>query len=213
MHSFNCTQSIYQIEFNEKIYGKDTNDYNIYLTRFAIYVTLNLEDSIILGVIQKIIHREECERTDIFCLNTYQIVHYLNQHEILYKTKKGRIEFINQLTGLVIYGFSCSWGGMYNPPEAIKMIDYVRSKNYKELSNWLNGINPELQAYAIEGLMMLKKKGIIIKSNDEFIIQHLIKRNSRINHCSGCSYGFTITIEDALKYIELHEKWDIFKSK
>jgi hypothetical protein len=34
---FNCTQSIYQIEFNEKIYGKDTNDYNIYLTRFAIY--------------------------------------------------------------------------------------------------------------------------------------------------------------------------------
>jgi hypothetical protein len=206
---FGCTQSLYNIEFHEQVYSKDTNDEGIYLRNFAIYVTLNLEDSIVLGILRQFIHREDCDREAIFCSNTYQIDRYLNQHEVLYKTQKSRTEFTNQLTGLIDFGFACGWGG-HKPPKAAEMVGFVHNRKYRELSNWLKGINPELQAYAIVGLMALRDSGIKIEPNDELIIYHLAERNSTINSCAGCAYGMSTTIEDVLKSIEWYKRY-VFK--
>jgi hypothetical protein len=209
---FNFRHSVYEIEINYKVKLKDKYDYHVFLNTFALYLVLNEEDSIVLGVIQELRGYEKIEKTDIFCLNTYQIDNYLNQHEAFYKVKKSKVEFINQLTRLIIYGFGCGNSSSFYPPEAKKMIHYVRKKGYKKLSNWLKEINPELQAYAIEGILILANKGIKIKENDELIIQHLIKRNSTINNCSGCEFG-TTTIEDVLKMVKWDEKRYINREK
>jgi hypothetical protein len=214
---FNYRQSVYVIGIEYKYYLKDEKKYRIHSKSFAIYLVLNSEDSIIIGVVREVISWEpgfeKIEKSDVFCLNLLQLDDYLTQHEQLYKMKKNKTEFINQITGLIIYGFGCSNGGGYYSPEAIKMIKYVRKNKYKKLSNWLKEINPELQVYAIEGLMMLANRGIKIKPNDALIIQHLKDRNSKINYCSGCAYGLTTTIEDVLKMIEWDEKRIVFRLK
>jgi hypothetical protein len=207
---FNCRHSINAIEINYKLDLKDKYKYHLISRTFILYLVLNSEDSIVLGVIQEQISsepaNEKIERTDIFCLNSYQVDLYLNQHEAFYKVKKSKTEFINQLTGLIIYGFGCSNGSGFYPPEALKMIGYVRKNKYKKLSNWLKEINPELQTYGVEGLMILANRGTKIKPDDALIIEHLRKRSSKINHCSGCAFGITTTIEEVLKMVEWDEK-------
>lgn len=180
--------------FSQQVYDVQINYNGNYLKFFQFFLVINSNDSIILGTLQELDYYGKTKKSENYIENDSQIASYLAKHKINYNTNLSKKELITQLTELIIYGFGCSDGGGYNPPKAKEMISYLKKKNYNRLSGWLRQISPELQAYAVHGLLQLHKKGVQIKQSDKDLIEQLKQRNSDIYHCSGCLYGLSTTI-------------------
>lgn len=187
---FGFSQIVYEIQTSYKVNA---------VKYFRVFLIITKEDSIVLGNLQELDYVDNIDKAENYIILRKEINNYLTQHKIKYGLALSETEFIKQLTELLIYGFGCSEGGVYFPPEAIKMLDYVENNNYKKLAEWLRQINPELQAYAIDGLTLLEKKGMLTEGNEKELILNLVKRNSKIYHCSGCIYGISTTLDEIIK--------------
>lgn len=187
---FGFSQTVFEIEIS---YDKS------YVKEFRVFLVTS-NDSIVLGNIQELDYYDKVKKSENYITVNQKITNYLNQHKEKYGLELSLKDFFRQLTELIIYGFGCSEGGEYYPPEAKQMKDFVNTQNYDKLARWLRQISPELQAYAVDGLFQLASKGIATKQVDKELIQYLKKRNSDVYHCSGCIYGITTTIEEILKW-------------
>ena len=68
------------------------------------------------------------------------------------------------------------------------MIQQFERKNKRVLKKWLTSMNPEKQAYAVQGFYYLQKhKGFIITKEEELLIDH-VKNLDRTIRCNGNSF-------------------------
>ena len=181
--------------------GFDFQPGRFFCETFRIYLVTDSTDRIIFGMIQKLEGNQiEVAKSEIFRSNDIQIVNYLKSHKSFYKSLKTKEDFIKQFTELEIYGVACGIGGVA-PSRAKQMKEFIQNENSEKLSSWLRELNPELQAYAIKGLLTLKRAGIHIKQDDLNIIEYLSVRNSNVYNCRGCSIGSTTTIKEIINQI------------
>jgi hypothetical protein len=62
------------------------------------------------------------------------------------------------------------------------MVRYYKNGNKRKLIKWLKSMNPELQAYAVQGLYYLEKhKGARLTEEEQRIILHIKKRTSSVH--------------------------------
>lgn len=117
------------------------------------------------------------------------------QKVILERTEKP--EFGKNNYDIFTYGTFCGIGG--TPPEKCQeMLGLVRESNYKELSNWLQSINPEIATYGYIGIDFLNKKGIEILPTEFGKMEQLRISEIQLNTCQGCYFGVTEKISEVL---------------
>jgi hypothetical protein len=113
----------------------------------------------------------------------------LTQYNSFYDAYFRFPEFIKELTRDLYFSLGCGETGGDLPPQAKQMVKWVEAGKIGKLVEWLKSPNFELQAYAVQGLMLIQKKGIQLEQKVIDAIDHLKKRNSIILHCSGCIMG------------------------
>lgn len=95
-------------------------------------------------------------------------------------------EYLVRLPSRSTFGYLCG-GDAQMPKEGIVMLNLVKEKNTKELTNWLNSINPVRQAYAYLGFSLLKARGIEIGVDIKNKMYKLKVSEIPIYSCSGCT--------------------------
>lgn len=113
---------------------------------------------------------------------------------------------------LKIYGDGCSFDGS-PPKEAQMMYQFVKTKNKKELINWLKSIDPEIQTYAAEGIYYLRKKGIKLNSEEKRIYNLAKSKDRVIITCRGCIYGVKENSNSILNEKKLDKKYKYLKKQ
>lgn len=115
-------------------------------------------------------------------------------------------------TDFEIYTFGTFCGFAGTPPfTCIDMLELVKSKNHKKLTEWLYSINPELSVYGYIGLNFLKRRGIKIQKNELDRMNQLEQSEIQLNTCQGCLYGVTERIKDVLEKENLDGMYKSFK--
>lgn len=91
------------------------------------------------------------------------------------------------------YGSMCGFGG--SPPEyRVKQNKLVKAMEKDSLISWLKSPVAEIQLYAIDGILTLKKSGIKFSKRVLKLIDIIEKKEGNANSCSGCfSENTTIT--------------------
>jgi hypothetical protein len=108
------------------------------------------------------------------------------------------------------YGTFCGIGG--TPPDKCQeMLGLVREKDYKELSNWLQSINPEIATYGFIGIDFLNRKGIEVLPTELGKMELLRKSEIQINTCQGCYFGVTEKISEVLTKNNLKQTYRGFE--
>lgn len=119
-------------------------------------------------------------------------------------------EFKNADFEIYTFGTFCGFAG--TPPlTCIDMLEYVKSKNHKKLTEWLYSINPELSVYGYIGLDFLKRREIKIHKNELDRMNQLEQSEIQLNTCQGCIYGVTERIKDVLEKENLDGMYKSFK--
>lgn len=85
----------------------------------------------------------------------------------------------------IVFGNHCGMGG-YKPEYRVKMNKLVKSKDTSTLIQWLKSTTIEIQLYAIEGILTLKKEGIEFEKQVLDLINLIEKKKGRAYTCSGC---------------------------
>ncbi len=97
-----------------------------------------------------------------------------------------------------VHGYRCGYSG--RPPLMRYEIDRLLENNdYETLATWLRSMNPEIQAYAYEGLLALSETGVYIKEEDIKIMEHLLNVDVELYACSGCLVGVKRDMSDVVK--------------
>jgi hypothetical protein len=108
------------------------------------------------------------------------------------------------------YGTFCGIGG--TPPDKCQeMLGLVREKDYKELSNWLQSINPEIATYGFIGIDFLNRKGIEVLPTELGKMELLRKSEIQLNTCQGCYFGVTEKISEVLTKNNLKQTYRGFE--
>lgn len=130
------------------------------------------------------------------------------QKVILERTEKP--EFGKNNYDIFTYGTFCGIGG--TPPDKCQeMLGLVRESNYKELSNWLQSINPEIATYGYIGIDFLNRKGIEILPTEFGKMEQLRISEIQLNTCQGCYFGVTEKISEVLTKKNLKQTYRGFE--
>lgn len=130
------------------------------------------------------------------------------QKVILEKTEKP--EFKKNNYDIFTYGTFCGIEG--TPPDKCKeMLGLVRENNYRELSNWLQSINPEIATYGYIGIDFLNRKGVGILPTEFRKMKQLCKSEIQLTTCKGCAFGVTERINEVLTKKNLKQTYRGFE--
>ncbi|PHN01371.1 hypothetical protein CRP01_37535 [Flavilitoribacter nigricans DSM 23189 = NBRC 102662] len=109
-----------------------------------------------------------------------------------------------------IFGHWCSIGGV-PPTYALRMLDLVNEKNKAVLSNWLLSFDPEIQAYATEGLYYLEQEGIPRSRQELELIEKLNMISNTLIKCEGCFYYVKRKFREDLDKKSLKRSYKAYK--
>ena len=135
---------------------------------------------------------------------------YLDKRNSIYTDNQHVYENFNALFDVYTFGTFCSIDGT-PPAKCLEMLELVNNKDYSELANWLNSINPEVSAYGYMGLFFLNQKGKRIKKNDKNLMDHIGLLDIQLNTCYGCLIGVTDQFKDGLSAKKLKNSYKAFK--
>lgn len=114
----------------------------------------------------------------------------------------------------VLYGSHCGFGGQ-DPVYREQLNYFIQNKAKKDLQNWLVSATPELQLYAIDGILTLSKKGVRFKDETYALIEVIANKEGNVNTCSGCTHWKTTIkseVEILLKKHDLSDQTSIRKA-
>ncbi|MNZ75869.1 hypothetical protein D3C78_943570 [compost metagenome] len=167
---------------------------------FQVFLLVK-NDSIVFGKVNMIgdnWRKKVVEKDTLFSVNPLLLNQYLHDHNVLYNTALSLKKLQAYITSDYFYSFACGDGSTTGPKESAKVLSWIEFENKQALNKWLRSANCELQAYAINGLLSIKKNGGSLTSEEERIIQHLLDRNSLVVNCSGCLMGLVKPIQQLL---------------
>ncbi|OFY83682.1 MAG: hypothetical protein A3F72_12775 [Bacteroidetes bacterium RIFCSPLOWO2_12_FULL_35_15] len=87
----------------------------------------------------------------------------------------------------VVYGKRCG-NGAQPPKYRVLCETAIKTQNLDLLNSWLRCPTIEKQAYAIEALIRLEEKGLILTDKQKQLIKIIKKKKERIIVCSGCRH-------------------------
>lgn len=130
-------------------------------------------------------------RTDKIVFENYdasELKAFLTKRNNLYRSAKKPKQAIREITSPEIYAFNC--GITNEKTKKGKLIDQlVKNENSAALIDMLKSLNCEEQAYGVTGLTMLATRGYTIQPEIRTLLEHIRKRNSPLESCSGCIIG------------------------
>ncbi|GEM_PF-3552348 len=156
------------------------------------------EDSIVYGELAK---REKYRFWAVqgyFPTHHERIQELMVQYNSFYDTNYRFDEFNKVLAQDYYYSMGCGETGNDLPLQAKQMLRWVETGNIRKLVEWIKSPNFELQAYAVEGVTRIQKKGIQLENKVLEIIDHLKGRNSIILHCAGCIQGLRTPLNNLI---------------
>lgn len=87
----------------------------------------------------------------------------------------------------IAYGSYCGYAAIQSEYR-VKMSQLVNSKDTTTLINWLKSTTVEIQLYAIDGILTLKKSGLSFDKSVLNLIDLIEKKEGTAHTCSGCMY-------------------------
>ena len=121
-------------------------------------------------------------------IDTTESLSFLTKRNALYNSHKQLADLLKELAKPEVFAFHCG-DGSPKTEQGWYIEELVDNKNIYELTNMLQSICVETQAYGISGLEMLMKKNIEIPIKTKMLIMQIKKRNSQTVICSGCLTG------------------------
>lgn len=180
-------------DFNFTYSGSSSQPFQVFL--------LVKNDSIVFGKVYLLgdsWRKKVVEKDTSFSVNHLLLNQYIHDHNALYNTNLSLKRFEEDITSDYFYSFACGDASTTGPKESAKVLSWIEFENKQALNKWLRSANCELQAYAINGLLRIKKNGGQLTSDEERVIQHILNRNSLIVHCAGCLIGLVEPIQQLL---------------
>ena len=107
------------------------------------------------------------------------------------------LEHLTRLPNRSTFGYACGAGAQM-PEEGQQMIELVENKDTRELTNWLNSVNPVRQAYAYLGFSLLLAQGTEIDVETTAQMNELKPSGFLIYSCSGCTLWEPIPLAELL---------------
>lgn len=93
----------------------------------------------------------------------------------------------------IVYGDVC--GRVRGIPEYRgKLETLIKSKDSKNLVKWLKSTVTEIQLYAIDGILTLKKQGIVFNKEVLKLVDVISKKKGEVYTCNGCIYSNELII-------------------
>lgn len=87
----------------------------------------------------------------------------------------------------IVFGSHCGIDGM-DPEYRYAMNELVESKDTKTLTKWLKSTTVEIQLYAIDGILTLKRTGLSFDKEVLDLIDIISKKEGTAYTCSGCDH-------------------------
>lgn len=100
----------------------------------------------------------------------------------------------------IVYGNHCGFAGM-EPEYRVKMNKLIESKDTNTLVQWLKSATIEIQLYAIDGILTLKKEGVEFDQQVLDLIDLIEKKEGTAFTCSGCIH-WNQPIDETIKRIK-----------
>ena len=104
----------------------------------------------------------------------------------------------------IVYGNHCGFAGM-EPEYRVKMNELIESKDTVTLVQWLKSATIEIQLYAIDGILTLKKEGVDFDKQVLDLIDIIEKKEGTAYTCSGCIH-WNQPIDETIKRIKKKNK-------
>lgn len=119
-----------------------------------------------------------------------EIQNIIEKHNDFYVTKSDLSDFVNGFTNEYTYGYACGNSPKIEKTPSYNGYKYNDKRNLNEFRKLLKSYNIENQNYGLDAIEFLNKSGKIkLNEDDRKIIEHIKKRNSLLNTCSGCNVG------------------------
>jgi len=123
-----------------------------------------------------------------YTYDTSQISIFVEERNKLFGAKKSISDLKREL--LISESFAMYCGEvMALTSEGSKILAMVNDEDVDKFRRMTQSFSPEIQAYGIAGLEMLKRNNFEMSDYDNWVIQYIRKRNAEVISCSGC---FTI---------------------
>ncbi|AFM04730.1 hypothetical protein Fleli_2358 [Bernardetia litoralis DSM 6794] len=103
------------------------------------------------------------------------------------KTYDRKLDFDELFETQIVYGSHCGFAGM-EPKYRIKMNKLVELKDSTTLIKWLKSATIEIQLYAIDGILNLKKNGLKFDTSTLELIELIENKEGEAYTCSGCTH-------------------------
>lgn len=178
-----CIESLKESFFNSK-------DYRSFFKNDTVISTVNFESNNDSSIIYRLILIRKYDDVIYYSLNKRNNDSIITSINTIYDNISfvGGTLRIKDETRRYVYGNRCGFTGE-KTPYRIKLNQIVKARDYVELNKWLVSSRPELQAYAVEGLYLLKESGLKLSEKQMSLIRALKKDFSQINVCSGCIFS------------------------
>lgn len=98
------------------------------------------------------------------------------------------IDFEDLFRKDIVYGASCGFAGS-DPEYRVALNTLVKERDLYALKQWLSSAHAELQLYAIEGILILKQRGMEVDERTLNLIDEVGKKEGNAYTCSGCFYS------------------------
>lgn len=189
-----------QIKVINKIYERE-NDFEVFETKYNLDVNYVRDKTvcslryeiIILKINESIIGLvcyENVRKKTNYYFDYNIILKLISEHNTFYETQSNLTDFVDGLIETNSYGYACGFAPVFQKTPSYEGLKYSDRKNSDEFRKLLKSYNIEKQNYGLDALEFLEKGGKIkLNENDKKIINHIKKRNSLINTCSGCNFG------------------------
>lgn len=169
-----------QDEENPAVYSVYTNKISLIKTkdgRIAFYKINRLENVKI---------NEEWQKQDVVLQKDSS--NLLRKLQSDFKnTYDQKLDFDELFETEIVYGSHCGIAGM-EPEYRVKMNKLVESKDTTTLIKWLKSATIEIQLYAIDGILNLKKSGLKFDKSILELIELIENKEGEAYTCSGCTH-------------------------
>ena len=111
-------------------------------------------------------------------------------------------EHLTRLPYRSTFGYNC-YAAPQIPRDGKPVLNFIEERDLVELTNWLNSINPVLQAYAYFGFSLLETQGIEINPTTKELMNSLKDSDIPVYRCVGCTVWETVPISELLTDAEV----------
>jgi hypothetical protein len=128
-----------------------------------------------------------------YVYDTNQISIFVEERNKLYGAKKSVSDLKKELLFSESFAMYCG-DALPLTDKGKKIINMVNDEEIEEFRNMTQSFSPEIQAYGVVGLEMLKRKDFELSDYDIWVVKYLRKRNAEVISCSGCFDGIVSKI-------------------